>query len=69
MSSWVRYTPEDRVLDLANLSRSDYELCPLHGEVIRGQGTLFPGGGWHGRRIRLLSEFAATEDVPPICAG
>ncbi len=41
MSTLVRYTPEDRMLDLANLSRSDYELISsLHGDVVRGQGTL-----------------------------
>lgn len=41
MSTLVQYTPEDRVLDLAKLSRSDYELiCSLHLNVVRGQGTL-----------------------------
>lgn len=68
MSSWVRYSPEDRVSDLANLSRSDYELISsLHGQVVRGQRTLFSGGERHGRRMRLDSE--ATGNVPPICAG
>ncbi|MGH3842770.1 MAG: hypothetical protein ACRDS0_15195 [Pseudonocardiaceae bacterium] len=70
MSNWVRYTPEDRVLDLAHLSRRDYELISsLHGEVVRGQRTLFSGGRRHGRRIRLISDFEATGDVPPIGAG
>lgn len=70
MSSWARYSPEDRVLDLANLSRSDDELISsLHGEVIRGQRTLFSGGGRHARRIRLISDFEASGDAPPICAG
>lgn len=41
MSTLVRYTPEDRVLNLANLSRSDYELIrSLHRRVVRGQRTL-----------------------------
>jgi hypothetical protein len=41
MSTLVRYTLEDRVLDLAHLSRGDYELISsLHGGVVRGQGTL-----------------------------
>lgn len=41
MSTLVRYTPEDRILDLAKLSRSDYELiCSLHGNVVRGRGIL-----------------------------
>ena len=41
MSTLVRYTPEDRVLDLANLSRSDYELIrSMHRRVVRGQMTL-----------------------------
>lgn len=41
MSTLVRYTPEDRILDLAKLSRSDYELISsLHGNVVRGRGTL-----------------------------
>jgi hypothetical protein len=41
MSTLVRYTPQDRVLDLANLSRSDYDLISsLHGALVHGQGTL-----------------------------
>ncbi|MFI0470179.1 hypothetical protein ACH347_39445 [Saccharopolyspora sp. 5N102] len=41
MSTLVRYTPEDRDLDLANLSSRDYTLiCSLHGTIARGQRTL-----------------------------
>lgn len=68
MSSWVRYSPEDRVLDLANLSRSDYELTSSL-EIVRGKRTLFSGGERRDSRIRLISDFEATRDVPPICAG
>lgn len=41
MSTLVRHTPDDRVVDLANLSQGDYELISaLHGAVKRGQRTL-----------------------------
>lgn len=41
MSTLVRFKPEDRVLDLAKLSQSDYELiCSLHNSVVHGDRTL-----------------------------
>ncbi|MGW0891587.1 competence protein CoiA family protein [Saccharopolyspora sp. NPDC002578] len=41
MSTQVRYTPEDRVLDLARLSTRDHQLIQsLRGSIVRGQGTL-----------------------------
>lgn len=41
MSTWVRYAPEDRELDLSCLARADYDLIrSLHGEIHKGQGIL-----------------------------
>ncbi|MGH4011836.1 MAG: RpiB/LacA/LacB family sugar-phosphate isomerase [Pseudonocardiaceae bacterium] len=31
--------------------------------------TPFSGGEWHARRIRLISDFEATGDAPPMSAG
>lgn len=48
MATYVRYVPEDRELDLARLSQTDYQLITdLHGQVRRGEPTLIclrPGG-------------------------
>ena len=41
MSTLVRYTPENRVLDLATLSRGDYAIISsLHGTIKRGERIL-----------------------------
>lgn len=41
VSTWVRYTPEDRELDLSRLARADYDLISsLHGKIDKGDGTL-----------------------------
>ena len=49
MSTLVRYTPQDRVLDLAHLSPIDYELITgLHGTIRHGDRVLIclrPGTG------------------------
>ena len=41
MTTYVRYSPEDRVLNLANLSQADFELIrSLCGQIYRGDRTL-----------------------------
>jgi hypothetical protein len=41
MSTWVRYAPENRELDLSRLAPTDYELISgLHGEIRQGDATL-----------------------------
>jgi len=52
MTTHVRYTPENRVLDLSRLPLSDYQLITsLHGTIKRDQGVLIclrpPGGEMH----------------------
>jgi hypothetical protein len=52
MTTLVRYTPENRVLDLSSLLLSDYQLITrLHGTIKDGQDTLVclrpPGGAMH----------------------
>jgi hypothetical protein len=48
MTTYVRYLPEDRRLDLASLAPGDYQLITeLHGEIRRGEPVLLclmPGG-------------------------
>jgi hypothetical protein len=49
MTTFVRYTPEDRVLDLSELSLAEYELVAgLRGNIRRGDRVLIclmPGAG------------------------
>lgn len=63
MTTYVRYVPENRVLDLSCLSADDYRLITgLHGVIRKGDGVLIclrPGGGEMYIKHREDKYFAA----------
>lgn len=60
MTTYVRFAPEDRVLDLSELSQVDYDLVAgLRGNIDRGDGTLIclmPGGQNGEMYIRRVAD-------------
>lgn len=63
MTTYVRYVPGNRVLDLSSLSAEDYRLITgLHGGIRNGDGVLIcmrPGGGEMYIKHRADKYFAA----------